>query len=145
MHHDKSRIRPQRRIQKMAHPFFVAEHDRPARFQLRGDSANGRGTADHYSIDPAIPTGRRIKRTAPASTGRKIRASGKRSSLCRRARNFHQRGASRVRNFQFALAIGSIRETRTNIFLCQIRKFLQNIRVRLPVRQAIQDVINGDA
>src|SRR5229473_699193 len=60
-------------------------------------------------------------------------------------RDSRRKEASRVEYFQFALAIRSESETGANIFLCQIRKFPQNIRVGHTIGQILQDVINGDA
>ena len=41
--------------------------------------------------------------------------------------------ASRARDFQFALAINTISETRTNVFFRKIGKFPQNVGVRHPL------------
>ncbi len=61
------------------------------------------------------------------------------------AADFHRKEASRVRDFQFALAISGISEARTDILLREIREFPQNISVRHSAGQVFQHVIHGDA
>lgn len=61
------------------------------------------------------------------------------------AADFHLREASRVRDFQFALAISGISEARTDIFLREIREFPQNIGVCHSAGQVFQHVIHGNA
>jgi hypothetical protein len=45
-------------------------------------------------------------------------------------KDFRRKGASRVRDFQFALAVSGISQARKNIFFGEIGKFTQNIGVR---------------
>src|ERR1700719_2063105 len=58
--------------------------------------------------------------------------------------NSHRRAASRVRNVRFALAVGSVRETRAYIVFREIRKFMQNVSVRHSAGQILQNVIHGN-
>jgi hypothetical protein len=61
------------------------------------------------------------------------------------AADFRRKEASRVRDFQFALAISSVSETRSDIFLGEKREIPQNISVCHSAGQVSQDVVHGDS
>jgi hypothetical protein len=62
-----------------------------------------------------------------------------------REERFSSKKASRFRNFQFALAIGSICETRQNIFFREMGKIAQNVGVGHSAGQVFQHIIDSDA
>jgi hypothetical protein len=79
-----------------------------------------------------------------------VRFVGTKSSL--QNTNFHNLSrkpggteTSRVRDFQLAFAISSIRETGTNICFGQIGKFTQNLSVGHSAGQTFEHVIHSDA
>lgn len=57
----------------------------------------------------------------------------------------HRREASRVRDFQFALAVSGIRETCTNVCFREVWEFSQDITVCHSTGQVFQDVIDCDS
>ena len=61
------------------------------------------------------------------------------------AKYFRRREASRVRDFQFALAISSVREAGKNVLFREEWQFPQNVGVAHPAGQIVQHVVHGDS
>lgn len=86
---------------------------------------------------PPSPDRKHRRGLSPDSSPRALQRDGE--------TGFHQRGASRVRNFRFAFAVSCVRETRTNILFCQVGEFLQNLSVSHSACQVFKHIVHSDA